>query len=283
MAFVRPKFNRCFLDESIYDSRGFVVTAMVFANSDFESKVLAALLAAGLQPPAEEYKSGVRMNADPRMGQARASLLRLVNECAKVAIVVGPFHRPSLGRQVLQALQSVIVRNAIDHEGLDIFVDREVFSSQREAMRLLPIFASLEGVALHAHQDSKLRPGIQAADAVAHSFGQIIKEALLGTSKMVDVGGEGSGYPVGTMVPLGWELLMGLRNALLTRPVVFGERDYPIECDPAVLDPEHDDEVSFRQQPVLLGWGLQVAPESGTELRVKVEEALGTIWLGCIH
>lgn len=283
MPFVRSKFTRCYVDESIHSSLGVVVTAMVFADSDFEGKVLEVLLAAGLKPPAEEYKSSARMDMDPRMSEARASLLRLTNLGAKVAIVVGPFYRPSLGRQVMQALQSVIVRNAIDCEGLEVFIDREVFASQKEALRLRHLFVSLHGVAVHAHQDSKLRLGIQAADAIAHSFGQIIKESMLDTPKAIDIGREHEGYPAGTMAPLGWKLLVSLRNALMTRPVVCGAQDYPVECDPAVLDPERDDPVAFSQQPVLLGWGLQVAPESGPELRIRVEEALGTVWLGCIH
>jgi Protein of unknown function (DUF3800) len=283
MPFVRPTFTRCYVDESIHASHDFVVTAMVFTDSEFEGKVFDALAAAGLNPPNEEYKSGMRMDIDPRMRHARDSLLRLTNVGAKVAVVVGPSHRPSLGRQVLQALQSVIVRNAIERKGLDVFFDREVFASQKEAMRLHAFFAALQGAAVHAHQDSKLRAGIQAADAVAHSFGQIIKEAIVGTPKMIDIGGEQSGYPRGTMVSLGWELLMRLRYSLLTRPVVHGDREYPTECDPAVLDPENDDQVDFGQHAVLLGWGVQVAPESEAELRLRVEQALGRLWLGCMH
>ena len=283
MPFVRPKFTRCYVNESIHTNHGFVVTAMVFADSSFESRVFDVLMGAGLRLPLEEYKSGVRTDVDPRMKTARAALLRLTNECARVAVVVGPFFRPSLGRQVLQALQSVIVRNAIDHDGMSIFVDREVFPSQKDAARLLPMFKALQGVQVYAQEDSKLRYGIQAADAVAHSVSQIVKESLVNAPKMVDVGGERHGYVPGTMVPLGWELLMGLRNCLLTRPVVHGDQDYPVACDPAVLDPEQDDQVTFGQQPVLLGWGLHVAPETGPELRLGVEKSLGTIWLGCIH
>jgi len=85
------------------------------------------------------------------------------------------------------------------------------------------------------------------------------------------------------MAPLAWELLMTLRYALLTRPVVCGDDEYPIECDPAVLDPMNDDQVAFGQHPVLLGWGVQVAPESEADLRMLVERALGKVWLGCVH
>jgi hypothetical protein len=256
---------------------------MVFTDAGFEIEASKVLVDAGLSPPSEEYKGGARMDGNKRMSQARDALLHLVGARAKVAVVVGPFHRPNLGRQVLQALQSVVVRNGIERRDLEVYFDREVFASQKEALRLQTLFTALHGVVLHAHQDSKLRPGIQAADAVAYSLGQVVKESLVGTPKMVDIGGEGMGYPHDTMAPLGWELLMRLRSCLLTRPVVLGGSEYPSECDPAVLDPHNDDQVEFGQNPVLLGWGVQVAPESGDQLRVCVEKALGKLWLGCIH
>lgn len=129
MPLTRPAFTHCYVDESIYDAYGFAVTAMVFAGSDFEGKVAETLVAAGLTPPCEEYKSSARMDSDPRMSQARNSLVQLLSTSARVAIVAGPFCRPILGRQVLQALQSVVVRNAIERKGLEVFFDREVFST----------------------------------------------------------------------------------------------------------------------------------------------------------
>lgn len=53
--------------------------------------------------------------------------------------------------------------------------------------------------------------------------------------------------------------------------------------DPVVLDPEYDDPVIYGQHPVLLGWGVQIAPEADEVLRSGVENAFGRIWLGCIH
>ena len=76
---------------------------------------------------------------------------------------------------------------------------------------------------------------------------------------------------------------MSLRYALLTRPIVYNGEAYAPECDPVVLDPINDDPVDFCQHPILLGWGVQVAPESGPELRQAVESELAHIWLGCIH
>jgi len=276
-------FTHCYIDESIYESHGFVITALVFSDSAFGDKVSEALQASGLRVPEEEYKSSTRMDDDPKMRSARETLLTVLNDSSRIAIFVGPFYRPHLGRQTLQALQSVVIRNGIARSGLSAFFDREIFVSQSEAARLHGIFHGLHDVTVHAQQDSKLVFGIQAADAVAHCFGQIIKDAVTGKPKMIDIGGDGTGYEKGSTAPLGWALLMQLRHALLTRPVVYDGSLYSSECDPAVLDPQNDDPVSFAQHPVLLGWGVQVAPESEMDLRVAVEQTLGKIWLGCIH
>lgn len=269
--------NRCYIDESIYDSLGVVVTALVFADTEFEQQVAGVLKECGIATPAEEFKSGARMDSDQRMRSARERLIDLAGCRSKIAVVVAPFSRPRLGRQTLQAVQSVLIRNGIEPACLSIYFDQEIFPSDEEAARLHRLFHYLVDCRLHAMEDSRRRVGIQVADAVAHSFGQIIKSSLSGREKQVEF------YPNRAEVPLGWALLMSLRPALLTRPVVYNGGEYAPECDPVILDPQHDDPVKFGQHPILLGWGVQVAPESSVELRQVVEGRLGRLWLGCIH
>ena len=69
----------------------------------------------------------------------------------------------------------------------------------------------------------------------------------------------------------------------MTRPMVYDGGKYRAELDLVVLDPNYDDPVNYGQHPILLGWGVQVAPEASSALRQGVERALGRIWLGCIH
>lgn len=76
---------------------------------------------------------------------------------------------------------------------------------------------------------------------------------------------------------------MGLRYALLTRPIVYNGEPYSAGSDPVIIDPERDDPATFSQHPVLLGWGVQVAPDADASLRQAVEQELGRLWLGCIH
>lgn len=277
------KFDHCYIDESIHDSVGVVVTAFIFSDNDFEQEVTEALRKAGLNPPQDEFKSSVRMDMNKSMRKVRSNLLALAGFKSRIAVFFGPFYRPNLGRQTLQALQSVLVRNAIRPNSLIVHFDEEIFPSVTEANRLHSLFHSLKGCEINGSEDSNNCVGIQVADAVAHSFGQIIKESITNKEKMVDIGGPSSGYPKGTKAPLGWSLLMNLRYALFTRPVIFNGEAYPIESDPVVIDPEKDDPVNFCQHPTLLGWGVQVAPEADANLRQAVEKALGKLWLGCIH
>ncbi len=280
---MKPNATQCFVDESIYDSLGVVVTAFVFADDEFEDRVTLALREAGLDPPREEFKSGARMDSDPRMRDARSRLLGLAASRASVAVFFGPFSRARLGRQALQAVQSTFVRNGIDPSNTALVFDQGIFSSSAEAARLRCLFSYLAESRIDAGADSRVRVGIQVADAVAHCFGQIIKESLTGDNKMVDIGGPDTGYEEGTEATLSWSLLMSLRYALLTRPVVCNGQSYDPRCDPVVLDPLRDDPIDFCQNPVLLGWGVQIAPESEAPLRQAVESALGRLWLGCIH
>jgi hypothetical protein len=272
----------CYVDESIHDSCGFVATAFVFAEENFEKTVEEVLLEAGLSPPSEEFKSSARMDSDSRMKLARDGLLDLAGK-ARVAVFFGAFNKATLGKDTLQALQSVVVRNGIDPSAMSVYCDEEIFPSMKEAVRLHGLFHFLNQCTIYPREDSRKRLGIQMADAVAHSFGRILKEELTGKQKFVDIGGSGTGYEEGTLAPLGWELLMTLRYSLMTRPMVEGGESYNAGIDPVVLDPENDDPVVYGQHPVLLGWGIQTAPEADDSLRQGVERAFGRIWLGCIH
>jgi hypothetical protein len=273
----------CYVDESIHDSCGFVATAFVFAEEGFEKAVEGVLREAGLSPPSEEFKSSARMDSDSRMQIARSGLLGLAGSKTKVAVFFGAFNRAALGKHTLQALQSVVVRNGIDPATLAVYCDEEIFPSEKEVLRLHALFHFLGECTIYPREDSRKRLGIQVADAVAHSFGRILKEELTGNQKLVDIGRPETGYEAGTLAPLGWELLMTLRYGLLTRPMVQGGKPYDPGVDPVVLDPENDDPVAYGQHPVLLGWGVQTAPEADDVLRQGVEKAFGRIWLGCIH
>lgn len=275
--------THCFVDESIHESIGCVSIAFVFSSAEFEDGVSKVLQKAGLNTPIDEFKSSTRMDTNPLMRKARNLLLTYANSNAKIAVFFGPFNRLHIGRQAMQALQSVLIRNAISPTNLSIHFDNDIFPSVQEATRIHSLFHSLKDCKIYPREDSRIRVGIQVSDAVAHSFGQILKQSITGSGKMIDTGGEDTGYADGTKAPLGWSLLMTLRYSLFTRPVIYNGEPYDIPSDPVVLDPQHDDPVEFHQHPVLVGWGIQVAPESSGAIRQAVEQELGRLWLGCIH
>ena len=259
------------------------MTAFIFARGRFSHAVARVLSAAGFVPRKDEFKASARMDSNPKMRAARRSLLALANTATRVSVFVGPHERSTLGKHTLQALQSTVVRNGIRPSQLAVYFDREIFRSAKEARRLHRLFHGLRSCTIFPQEDSKLRLGIQVADVVAHSFGTIFKEHVTGKAKHVDVGGPGTGYAKGTVVPLGWELLMALRHSLLTRPMVNNGESYRAATDPVVLDPQRDDPLNYGQHPILLGWGIQIAPEAPTELQQPIAKAVSRIWLGCIH
>jgi hypothetical protein len=280
---MRRELTHCYIDESVHNDFGFVATALIFSDKTLEPAVAGALGSVGLVPFRDELKSSARMDADARLRTVRDNVLALAGSEARVAIFLGPYDRGTIGKHSLQALQTVLIRNGLETLPLDVHFDADIFPSNAEAERLHPLFRALQNSRIHPREDSRLVLGIQVADVVAHSFAQIVKAEIAGEAKEVDIGGPKTGYPAGTKAPLGWSLLMGLRHALFTRPIAYRGEEYSLATDPIILDPVKDDPTTYGQNPVLLGWGLLVAPDAGIDLRSAVERSLGRIWLGCIH
>ncbi|MBA3024414.1 MAG: hypothetical protein FP821_11040 [Sideroxydans sp.] len=86
MSYTHDQLTHCFVDESIHESVGHVVTAFVFAPKTFEDSVAATLRKAGLNPFYDEFKSSARMDTNPKMRAARDGLLSLAGTSAKVAV-----------------------------------------------------------------------------------------------------------------------------------------------------------------------------------------------------
>jgi hypothetical protein len=171
-----------YVDDSIHDSLGFIALAFVFSTHDLDAPVRDALAAAGLDPEREEFKSGVRMDRHPAMQATREKLVDMVRKHAYVGVVIAHRHYiVPLGKQCLQALQSILIRNGISPAGLHVHVDQEIFSSPGEAKAILGAFRFLTPIDLFACEVSHTRRGIQAADLVAHTFSQIVREGITGT------------------------------------------------------------------------------------------------------
>jgi hypothetical protein len=245
----------CYIDESIHESLGFVALAFVFTEDEPTAVVSKALTEAGIG----EFKSGARMATNPRMQQAREELFTAINNHARIAVVFAPHHvfvRSPLGKQLLQALQSVLIRNGIRPQGLTLHIDEGIFTSALEAKRLIGIFRFLGPAEFRSAEASHECLGIQLADLVSHTFAQIVREALTGTRKEVDVGGADTGYADGTRMELGVALLMSIRHAILARRMVAEGDDFDPATDPVILGPD-DDQSSTVSSPRRLGGGCR--------------------------
>ena len=194
----------CYVDESIQSELGVVCIAFVFVDKCVDSAVAEILTASGFDPANVEFKSGARMASDPAMRQVRDELMRFIATDTKAAVFFGPFERARLGRQALQALQSVVSRNGFDPNGLTLHFDQDIFKSGGQAKDLHSKFTSLKGSNIKGYENSLVCRGIQLADCLAHCFSQIIKAELTGEEKEVDVGGPSTSYDPKTMAPLSW-------------------------------------------------------------------------------
>lgn len=121
--------TQCTIDESVHRAHRFVVSAFVFSAGRIDHKVARVLSDAGLKPGGDEFKSGTRMAGNPIMQRVREGMLSIANSTAKVGVFVGPNERATLGKHSLQALQSILVRNAIPPSRLDVYFDGDIFSS----------------------------------------------------------------------------------------------------------------------------------------------------------
>lgn len=266
----------CYVDESIQRECGFVATAFVFGHAGLDAAVAEVLERAGLAPGRDEFKSGARMDANPTLRQVRADLMGLAGQRTRLAVVFSSAHRRDrLGQYALQALQSVLVRNGVARSGLTTYFDSGIFADEPSASVLQKHFSTLAGVRLHVREDSKKRLGIQVADVVAHTFGQVLRESVAKDRKRVHFGPDDS-------LPLSEVLLSPIRFAIFRRHLLYGSRPHDPACDPIVVTSE-DDLMEMGPNAEVFGWGVQVAPDLPDDLRTGVRAILERVWLGCYH
>jgi hypothetical protein len=275
--------SHCYIDDSKHPDLGFATLSFVFSSEPLDDVVERAIVAAGLKPGVDEFKSGVRTVGNAPQQALREALVDIVCTHTRVGVLATgwPTFYP-VGRVLLQSLQSIIIRNGILASGLHIYVDLGIFKSEVEAERLKTHFGYLWPCSIHTTEVSHLRGGIQVADLIAHTFAQAVKEAISGRPKFYDVGGPTTGWPEGTQISLSEFLLHAIRLCVLARPIVTEGEAFDPATDPFIL--AHDDDPTrYGLQPEVLGWGVQLAPDAVPSLRLAVQDALGTIWRGCLH
>jgi hypothetical protein len=256
-----------YVDESIHDSLGFIVTAFLFSEVDLDEPVSRALLAVGLTPGLDEYKSGQRMAGNPQMRAAREALLSVACGTRMALLVSAAKERESLRRSVLSALLRCITVNEIRADRLLVFFDQGLVRPGDAALSVGAAFMARPGCELHFQQDSRSILGLQAADLVAHAMAQVLREEMGKLHKQLPLGGN-EGYEEGTKTSLGWILRVEFRRSFLYSPAA---------------DVEADNGLDQALHPDLLGWGVLLDPALSAEVGAAASRVFSKVWLGCLH
>jgi hypothetical protein len=252
-----------YIDESIHPRGGFILAAAVFTEAKVDAAVDGLLVRAGLVPGTDEFKSCARYDQNPGLVPLRSGVIRLIQEQARVGIVVLPVEeRARLGAEICKALGRWLAENGSEQPHV-IAVDEGIFASPAETRRL-----ALEAGVDTCHvwnpaADSRAVRGLQLADAAAHTCSMLLLAKLGLVTKLVPDPEEPD--CAAATLPLEFELWARLRYAFFRKPRVV---------DGVLLqeDPTYDSSE-----------GLFIAESCSRELRAAAEARFATNYLGCIH
>lgn len=265
----RTAVDAIYFDESIHRDHGFISGAYVFVRESLDNAIAAALRQAGMQPGRDEFKSRLPFAVNPHFRRLRDELMRLVQSSTSIGLLVAPEReRARLGAYALDGLVKIVEANRISSQSLQVYMDEGLFSSRAQARRLLSARPSIASCGLHPEQDSGAVFGIQLADLVANAGARILIENLTGEYKLVDIGGENTGYELGTEAELEWTLRMMLRYSFFKGP----------------LRPEQAESEGV-EAPLanLFDYAIHIAPGCPEPVAEVARTVFDTIWLGCIH
>lgn len=255
-----------YFDETIQERGGFIIGAFIYTEEDITPDVYSAIEQVGLQPGIDEYKSGSRMDRNPRQAMLRIQLSQSLRY-TKVGLVVLPANeRALLGNEAIIGLQKILRANKLDQIPHKVFVDEGIAIDSDTQRLFLGGAGSL--CELYTSQDSRIVGGLQMADFVAHSLGGMLLEQLGLIAKKVRAG-EGSGYDPDLEIELGFELWASLRYQFFKAPQ---PNPGPIPDDPV-------GELIFD----VANYGLHISDKCSPPLREAAYNQFGGCYLGCIH
>src|SRR5579871_57693 len=117
-----------YFDESVHSQANFILGAFAYSETALEGYVAKALRQSGLQPGAEEFKSGARMCKSPSQVEARGRLKCLTQDHCRIGLVVAPQScRQTLGDFALQGLNKILATNQFKSPAHEVFFDNGIF------------------------------------------------------------------------------------------------------------------------------------------------------------
>jgi hypothetical protein len=116
-----------YFDESIHQRGKFALGSFVYSETSLDSPVAKALLESGLVPGVNEFKSGARMDRDPRQARSRELLREVIYEQCGIGVVVAPdAPRELLGFEASLGLTKILSTIKFRSKTHDVFFDKGI-------------------------------------------------------------------------------------------------------------------------------------------------------------
>ncbi len=253
---LEPRTPDClvFVDESISDEGGFILTALVVAFDDVSDAVRAELRSAGYTPGTHEYKSSQSKAGNDASTKLRSGLQRVMfdRQCGLAIVVSDIKERDIIGKQALTLLANMCDRGDLGNQKVVVHFDEGIsFGSGRIATKALEIRPKC---------DSRAVLGIQLADMCAHMAATMLRCSMGLLQKLVPAG-ENSGYDPEEKFPLEFELWATLRYSMagstpVKPPAEFGEVE---------------------------ALGLLISEHCTPQVATAARKQFATVYMGCIH
>ena len=257
-----------YFDESIHQRGKFALGSFVYSETSLDCSVINALLESGLIPGVDEFKSGARMDRNPKQSRARELLKEVIHKQCGIGVVVAPdIPRELLGFEAPLGLTKILSTITFRSKTHDVFFDKGIFNNEAEGrLQAAKVPSTCPPCNFHFEQDSVQVLGLQVADLVAHTCAMMLL-AQLGLLKKMVKAGEYSGYDPNQDMELEFELWASLRYSFFAAPPP------PVDSWKSQLDYQVD--VASR--------GLHIADGCDSFFRDAALARFGSMYLGCIH
>jgi|SRR6267378_378062 len=257
-----------YFDESIHQRGKFALGSFVYSETSLDCSVTNALLESGLIPGVDEFKSGARMDRNPKQSRARELLKEVIHKQCGIGVVVAPdIPRELLGFEAPLGLTKILSTITFRSKTHDVFFDKGIFNNEAEGrLQAAKVPSTCPPCNFHFEQDSVQVLGLQVADLVAHTCAMMLL-AQLGLLKKMVKAGEYSGYDPNQDMELEFELWASLRYSFFAAPPP------PVDSWKSQLDYQVD--VASR--------GLHIADGCDSFFRDAALARFGSMYLGCIH
>src|SRR5713226_8615152 len=122
-----------YFDESIHPRGKFALGCFVYSETPLDSAVSGALLESGLIPRVDEFKSGARMDKNPKQVRARELLKEIVYKQCGIGVVIAPdTPRELLGVEALLGLTKILSTIKFRSKTHEVFFDKGIFVNEAE-------------------------------------------------------------------------------------------------------------------------------------------------------